>query len=87
VAQFIGFTAHFNSLEDVRKLCDINWTPQCKVVILASLISLINSIWFIRNQSRFNNRSVHWTTAVNLILSDVALAGNKTKQTFLFLYV
>jgi hypothetical protein len=47
------------------------------------LISLINTIWFIRNQSRFNSKSIHWTTAMNLILSDVALAGNRTKQTFL----
>jgi hypothetical protein len=35
LAQFIGFPAHFTYLEDVCKLCDRNWTPQCKVVILA----------------------------------------------------
>jgi len=31
-------------------------SPQCKVVIKATLINLLNTIWFAMNQARFNNK-------------------------------
>jgi ribonuclease HI len=81
-AETISMNLHFSSIEDVWMLCDRNWKPQCKVVIQAALVNLISTIWFVRNQVRFNNKLIHWKNAISLICSNVSLSGNKTKQVF-----
>jgi len=42
-------------------------------------INNINVIWFSRNQSRFNNKHIPWTTAANIIISNTSLSGNYTQ--------
>jgi ribonuclease HI len=81
-AETISMNLHFSSIEDVWMLCDRNWKPQCKVVIQAALVNIISTIWFVRNQVRFNNNFIHWKNAVSLICSNVSMSGNKTKQIF-----
>jgi hypothetical protein len=46
------------------------------VVVLASIINAFDSIWFARNQVRFNNKVIPWKTAINLIISKTSLSGN-----------
>ncbi|PNX59785.1 hypothetical protein L195_g059860, partial [Trifolium pratense] len=31
-------------MEDIWKLCDLNWSPQCKVTLTAAIINLLNTI-------------------------------------------
>ncbi|GAU10595.1 hypothetical protein TSUD_419630, partial [Trifolium subterraneum] len=40
------------------------------------------TIWFVRNQVRFNNKIIPWENAVGLISSNVSLSGNLTKFTY-----
>ncbi|PNY03176.1 ribonuclease H [Trifolium pratense] len=81
-SRIIGLNLHFNSVEDIWLLCDRNWQPQCRIVILAGLVNIISTIWFIRNQVRFNNNHIPWEKAVTLISSNVSLSGNLTKLTY-----
>ena len=71
---------HFNCLEDIWKLCDLSWSPQCKLVVKASIINLLNIIWYARNQIRFNNKSISWRTTLSMIISNTSLSGNQTKK-------
>jgi hypothetical protein len=74
----LNFTLNFQSLEDIWNLCDRSWSPQCKVTIKAAILNLLNSIWFARNNARFNNKAPHWKSAVAWIISNTALAGNNS---------
>lgn len=44
-----SFHIFFTCLEDVWKICDLSWSPQCKVVVLSALMNLFNTIWYARN--------------------------------------
>ncbi|MCH96355.1 glycerol-3-phosphate dehydrogenase, partial [Trifolium medium] len=68
--------------EEIWLLCDRNWQAQCKVVILACLINILSTIWMVRNQARFKNKSIHWKSAVTIINSSVSLSGNLSKKTY-----
>jgi ribonuclease HI len=68
----------FNAMDDIWKLCDLNWSPQCKVTITAALINLINTIWYVRNQARFNNKLLPWNSAIAMIITNTSLSGNNT---------
>jgi ribonuclease HI len=78
----IGINLHFQSIEDIWKVCDRNWNPQCKVVITASLVNIFSTIWFARNQSRFMDKNIHLKTAINMISANVLLSGKKTRKVF-----
>lgn len=41
------------SFEDIWHIADRGWSPQCKVVIQASLVNILGVIWFVRNQLRY----------------------------------
>lgn len=77
----INLRLYFNDVEDIWKLCDRSWSPQCKLVIKAGIINILSSVWFVRNQARFNNKIIHWKSAINLVSSSVSLIGNCTTLT------
>jgi len=79
LASILNISLHVNSAEDILSICNRNFTPQCKMVIKASIINIIHSIWYTRNQARFMNKKIHWKSAINTIISIVSLAGNNTK--------
>ena len=54
--------------------------PQCKIVLQATIINILNTIWYNRNQSRFNDKKIDWGIAINNIISAVALSGNNTAK-------
>jgi len=81
VAFILNFPLCFNDLSDIWKVCDRRWTPQCKIVIPACLVNIINTIWYTRNQARFQNKIIHWKAAINLIISRNAISGNNTNKT------
>ncbi|GAU45776.1 hypothetical protein TSUD_24400 [Trifolium subterraneum] len=68
----------FNSMEDMWNLCDLNRSPQCKITITAAIINLLNTIWLVRNEARFNNKIIPWKSAISLIIASTALTGNNT---------
>jgi len=77
----IHINLNFLNVEDIWKLCDRGWSPQWKVVIKATIINILATIWFVRNQARFNNKKIHWQSGINLVSSNVSLTGNNIKLT------
>jgi ribonuclease HI len=67
-------------MEDMWKLCDFNWSPQCKTVVSPTLVNLISSIWTARNQARFNNKLTSWKSSISLIIPNTSLSGNNSKN-------
>jgi len=80
-ANTLNLTLQFTNMEDMWKICDRNWSPQCKVVIVAALINLLNTIWYARNQARFNDKIITWQSAISLIIANTSLSGNNTCKT------
>ncbi|MCH99434.1 ribonuclease H protein [Trifolium medium] len=78
LASCLNVVLQFNSIEDIWNLCDANWSPQCKVTIIAAIIYLINTVWFVRNQARFQNNLIPWNSAIALIIANTSLTGNHT---------
>lgn len=70
------------SVNDIWNICNRGWSPQCHIVILSAIINVIDSIWYARNQGRFNNSKVPWQTAISLVYSNVSLSGNNKKAAF-----
>jgi hypothetical protein len=62
------------------KIADLNWSPQCQVTITASIVNLLNTLWLVRNQARYNNKLIDWKSAISLIIADTALSGNNTSK-------
>jgi hypothetical protein len=67
LAGCLNQTIQFTCMEDMWKLCDLNWSPQSKVTITTAIINLLNSIWSARNQSRLNNIPASWRSTLSLI--------------------
>jgi ribonuclease HI len=62
------------------KIIELNWSPQCRVTITAAIINLINSIWEVRNQARFDNIRINLNAAISRIIASTSLSGNNTKK-------
>jgi hypothetical protein len=75
----LNINLQFSNIDDVWKICDRNWSAQCKIAVKASLINTLCTIWFVRNQARFNDKLIPWRTTINHITSNVALSGNFSK--------
>jgi ribonuclease HI len=80
LAGCLNFTLQFTSMEDMWKLCDLNWSPQSKVTILAAIINLLYTIWIFRNKARFHDIPVNWRSAVSMISINTAMTGNNTRK-------
>ncbi|GAU41845.1 hypothetical protein TSUD_177560 [Trifolium subterraneum] len=78
LAGCLDLVLQFTSMEDMWKLCDLNWSPQSNITITAAIINLLNTIWLVRNEARFNNKLIPWMSAISLIITNTALTGNNT---------
>jgi ribonuclease HI len=67
-------------MEDMWKLCELNWSPQSKTTLAAAIINLLNTIWFARNQLRFSDKLITWRTAISMIIASSSLTGNNTSK-------
>jgi hypothetical protein len=56
----------------------LNWSPQGKVIIIAAIINLINTIWLVRNQARFDNKKTTVSSTISSIIDNKSLSGNHT---------
>lgn len=52
-------------------------------MVLSGVVNILWSIWFSRNQVRFENKSVYISDAINLALANIALSGNLSSGTIL----
>ncbi|GAU32064.1 hypothetical protein TSUD_214200 [Trifolium subterraneum] len=79
-ANCLNMVLQFTSMEDMWKLCDMNWSPQCKITITAALVNLINSLWYARNQARFHNNHINCKSVITMIIANTSLSGNNSKK-------
>lgn len=75
----IQLSCNLSSFMTIMKIADRNWSPQCRIVILAACIFSFNTIWYCRNQKRFNDKTISSLSAINMIISRTSLSGNLTK--------
>jgi hypothetical protein len=83
LANILNMVMQFTPMEDMWKLCDMNWSPQCKITVTAALVNLINDIWFARNQVRYHNKHISRNSLINLIIANTSLFGNNSKKSCL----
>lgn len=62
----INCTLNFQTKEDVWDLCNNSWNPQCKIVLVATLINIFNGVWYARNQLRFQNTKIPWRATLDV---------------------
>ncbi|GAU22345.1 hypothetical protein TSUD_106730 [Trifolium subterraneum] len=79
-ANCLNLVLQFTSMEDIWKICDLNSSPQCKIVITAAMVNLLNCIWLARNQARFSNKIISWRSAISWIIAVTSLTGNNTRK-------
>jgi hypothetical protein len=75
-----NYSLNFQTKEDIWNICNGSWNPQCKIVVTSALINIFNSIWFARNQIRFQSKKIPWRSSIASIISNVALSGNLSKK-------
>jgi len=80
LASLINKHLQFNSSHDIWSILNYGWSPQCRIVIKACIINLINVILYRRNQIRFQDKVINCNTAINIIISKVSLSGNLTTK-------
>jgi ribonuclease HI len=71
-------TLQFNSMDDMWKISDWQWSPQSKITVNAAIVHLLNTIWLVRNQVRYNNKIISWRNAISQIIACTNLSGNNT---------
>jgi hypothetical protein len=79
-ASILDSPLHFQSIEDIWNICDRGWSPQCKIVIQATVVNIFSTIWCYRNQCRFQDSKPNWKLAINSIISAVNLSGSNTSK-------
>lgn len=79
-ASILDSTSHFQSIEEIWTICDRCWSPQCKTVIQASIVNIVSTICYSRNQCRFQDIKPNWRSAINSIISAVNLSGSNTSK-------
>jgi hypothetical protein len=77
----INIQGSITCTDDLWNVCDRGWGPQCKIVIASTIINILNSIWFCRNQSRFNNVKPIMNYAKTMVIANTSISGNATNLT------
>ena len=49
-------------------------------MVTATLINLLNTVWFARNEARFNNKLISYQSAISRITASTSLSGNNTSK-------
>ncbi|RHN65352.1 putative reverse transcriptase zinc-binding domain-containing protein [Medicago truncatula] len=78
----ININMQFANCFDFLKILDRKWSPQCRTVLKACMFNIIYTILIRRNDVRFNNQSLHWKLALNMIIAQTGLAGNITTEVY-----
>ncbi|XP_019434356.1 PREDICTED: uncharacterized protein LOC109341021, partial [Lupinus angustifolius] len=79
LGNFIGSPLDSSSIHNLLMVCHTSWSPQLKVVINASIINTISTIWYCRNQRRFEDTTIRFMQACDWIKRDTTLTGNHSR--------
>ncbi|XP_019431188.1 PREDICTED: uncharacterized protein LOC109338411 [Lupinus angustifolius] len=74
-----SITINNHSISAILALCNRQWSPQVHHVLAASMVHIINTIWFCRNQDRFQDKKINFNSAISRIKLAIALSGNQSK--------
>ncbi|KAF1869367.1 hypothetical protein Lal_00018461 [Lupinus albus] len=74
------FNICFNTdfIESLLLVCNRQWCPQVKGVLVASIINTINTVWFYRNSKRFEDKKLTLLQAQSRIMLATSLVGNNS---------
>ncbi|CAL0303089.1 unnamed protein product [Lupinus luteus] len=75
----LNLNMDLSSVNNPLKTTKLNCSDQVEQVITASIIHTINTIWFCRNQQRFNNTIISYNMALSRIKLAISLSGNTSK--------
>lgn len=79
LASVINCGIDSDSIASILSICDKKFSSQVLDVIRACIINVFWAIWFCRNRNRFENKQIHFKTAIAMIIANVALTGNLSK--------
>ncbi|XP_019431643.1 PREDICTED: uncharacterized protein LOC109338785 [Lupinus angustifolius] len=65
-----------SSIQSLLRVCQSNWSPQLKLVVTASIVNTISAIWHCRNYRRFDDTTVGFRQACDMIKRDTSLTGS-----------
>lgn len=80
LSSILNLISRIDNIEDCLNVMNIACSAQCKVVIRASIMAVINCIWRAHNQARFQNKKTPWRTTCSFIYSISLLAGNSATR-------
>lgn len=79
---WLGSILHLNidlsSTKSVLSVCSKQWSSQLADIVLAAVLNCFWVIWNCRNSSRFHNKILPITSAINLVKALVSLTGNQS---------
>lgn len=64
------------SFSSILDAVNSHWSDQTKDVVLSAIINVIHTIWFCRNQIRFNNQNVRLRSAITMISAATTFSGS-----------
>lgn len=70
-----------SSIQSILTLCKQNWSSQIGDIIVAGIINIFWTIWHCRNKIKFDNKVIPISSALNLIIASVSLAGKFSSGT------
>jgi hypothetical protein len=79
LSRILNIPLHFQDIEDIWSTIYRFSNQQTKLVVNSAIVNIINTIWFARNQVRFNNKKISWRSSISSITALVSLAGNNSK--------
>ncbi|CAL0318467.1 unnamed protein product [Lupinus luteus] len=75
LSSILNISIDLTSISSVLKATQLNWSAQVEHAISASIINIINTIWFCRNQQRFSNITITLNMALSRIKLAISLSG------------
>ncbi|XP_019416419.1 PREDICTED: uncharacterized protein LOC109327710 [Lupinus angustifolius] len=76
LGNLIGSPLDSSSIQSLLMVCHSNWSPQLKLVVIASIINTISTIWHCKNHRRFVDTIVRFMQACDKIKMETALTEN-----------
>ncbi|XP_019455084.1 PREDICTED: uncharacterized protein LOC109356206 [Lupinus angustifolius] len=74
----LGYSIDHASIKSLLSISTI-WSPQLKQVLISSIVNSIAVIWHCRNKSRFDNLTINFAQAIQMIKLNTSFTGNFTK--------
>lgn len=77
LASMLNQPVHFSDLENIWRLSERGWShDQCRLSITSAIINIFSAIWNARNFYRFQNKNIHWRSAISQIIANVSLSAS-----------